>query len=103
MTKTEACRRVALAALLAGSMAAAQEASAGMQLNGSDLNGFAEAASSAQPSVGPAELTDSQMDRVTAGGTVSMNDFHLVMRNNSSSPGLLAGPGDKSDPTPTPK
>jgi type VI protein secretion system component Hcp len=35
------------------------------------------------------------MDRVTAGGgKVSMNDFHFVMRNNSSSPGLLAGTGE---------
>jgi hypothetical protein len=33
MTKTEACRRVALAALLAGSMAAALEASAKIDLN----------------------------------------------------------------------
>jgi type VI protein secretion system component Hcp len=36
------------------------------------------------------------MDRVTAGagaGKVSMQDFHFVMRNNSSSPGLLAGQG----------
>jgi hypothetical protein len=40
MTKTEACRRVALAALVAGTMAVAQEASAGMT-NGLDLNGFA--------------------------------------------------------------
>ena len=42
MTKTEACQRVALAALLAGSMAAAQDARAGFNLNGSDLNGFAD-------------------------------------------------------------
>ena len=41
MTKTEACRRVALAALLAGSMAAAQDASAGT-MNGISLNGFAD-------------------------------------------------------------
>ena len=102
MTKTEACRRVALATLLAGTIAAAQDAHAGLNLNGSDLNGFAEEAASAQPSAGPVELTDGQMDGVTAGGKVSMNDFHFVMRNNSSSPGLLAGPA-KPDPVPTPK
>ena len=69
------------------------------------LGSFVSAASAeslAQLSAEPVELTDRQMDGVTAGaGTVSMNDFHFVMRNNSSSPGLL--PGDKSDPTPTPK
>jgi type VI protein secretion system component Hcp len=45
------------------------------------------------------------MDRVTAGagaGKVSMQDFHFVMRNNSSSPGLLAGT-QKPDPTGNPK
>jgi hypothetical protein len=44
MTKTEACRRVALAALLAGSMAAAQEALAavGEPKNGLDPYGFAD-------------------------------------------------------------
>ena len=46
----------------------------------------------AQPSAGPDELTERQMDGVTAGaGKVSMNDFHFVMRNNSSSPGLRDG------------
>jgi hypothetical protein len=86
MTKTEACRRVALAALLAGTMAAAAAAPA-------------EEAAAA----GPVELTESQMDRVTAGaGKMAMQDFHFVMRNNSSSPGLLAG--DKpTDPQPSPK
>jgi hypothetical protein len=70
------------------------------------LGSFVSAASAeplAQPSAGPAEPTERQMDGVTAGaGKVSMNDFHFVMRNNSSSPGLLAGTG-KPDPTPTPK
>jgi hypothetical protein len=42
------------------------------------------------------------MDGVTAGGKVAMQDFHFVMRNNSSSPGLLAGTG-KPDPQPNPK
>jgi type VI protein secretion system component Hcp len=45
------------------------------------------------------------MDRVTAGagaGKVSMQDFHFVMRNNSSSPSLLAGT-QKPDPTGNPK
>jgi hypothetical protein len=56
--------------------------------NGPDPYGFAEAAAS----TGPVELTEHQMDRVTAGaGKVSMNDFHFVMRNNSSSPGLRDG------------
>jgi hypothetical protein len=89
MTKTEACRRVALAALLAGTMAAAAAAPAA----------HAEEAAAA----GPVELTESQMDRVTAGaGKMAMQDFHFVMRNNSSSPGLLAG--DKpTDPQPSPK
>jgi hypothetical protein len=97
MTKTEACRRVALAALLAGGMAAAQDAHAGLNLNGSDLNGFAEEAASAQPSAGPVELTDRQMDGVTAeAGKVTMQDFHFVMRNNSSSPGLVRCP-DKNN------
>ena len=81
MTKTEACRRVALAAVLAGTIA--------------------DAAAAAQ--AGPVELTERQMDRVTAGaGKVAMQDFHFVMRNNSSSPGLLAGT-QKPEPTPTPK
>ena len=72
--------------------------------NGPDPYGFAEAAASARPSAGPVELTERQMDRVTAGaGKVSMNDFHFVMRNNSSSPGLLAGTTDKPDPQPIPK
>ena len=59
----------------------------------------------AQPSPGPVELTERQMDRVTAGaGKVTMQDFHFVMRNNSSSPGLLLGtPVDDSGTTPTPK
>jgi len=60
------------------------------------LGSFVSAASaqplaqpSAQPSAGPAELTDRQMDRVTAGaGKVSMQDFHFVMKQNSSSPRL---------------
>ena len=74
--------------------------------NGPDPYGFAEEAASArpsaQPSAGPVELTERQMDQVTAGaGQVTMQDFHFVMRNNSSSPGLLAT--DKPAPTPTPK
>ena len=76
--------------------------------NGPDPYGFADEAASArpsaQPSAGPVELTERQMDQVTAGagaGKVSMQDFHFVMRNNSSSPGLLAT--DKPAPTPTPK
>ena len=76
--------------------------------NGPDPYGFADEAASArpsaQPSAGPVELTERQMDQVTAGagaGQVSVQDFHFVMRNNSSSPGLLAG--DKPDPVPTPK
>jgi hypothetical protein len=56
------------------------------------LGSFVSAASAeplAQPS---AEPTERQMDGVTAGaGKVSMNDFHFVMRNNSSSPGLRDG------------
>ena len=69
MTKTEACRRVALAALLAGTIA--------------------DAAAAAQAE--PVELTDRQMDGVTAGaGKVSMQDFHFVMKQNSSSSGLRA-------------
>ena len=59
------------------------------------LGSFVSAASAeplAQPSAGPDELTERQMDGVTAGaGKVSMNDFHFVMRNNSSSPGLRDG------------
>ena len=59
------------------------------------LGSFVSAASAeplAQPSAGPAEPTERQMDGVTAGaGKVSMNDFHFVMRNNSSSPGLRDG------------
>jgi hypothetical protein len=43
----------------------------------------------AQPSAGPVELTERQMDQVTAGaGKVAMQDFHFVMKQNSSSPGL---------------
>jgi hypothetical protein len=46
MTKTEACRRVALAALLTGAMTVAHEARANpgfkITVNGLDLNGFAE-------------------------------------------------------------
>ena len=102
MTKTEARRRVALAALLAGTIAAAHEARAITQIasNGPDPYGFAGEAASAQPSAGPVELTERQMDQVTAGaGQVSMQDFHFVMRSNSSSPGLL----DKPDPVPTTK
>ena len=67
------------------------------------LGSFVSAASaepSAQPSAEPVELTDRQMDGVTAGaGKVSMQDFHFVMRNNSSSPGLLAGTTDKPHTT----
>jgi hypothetical protein len=49
----------------------------------------------AQPSPGPVELTERQMDRVTAGagaGKVGMQDFHFVMKQNSSSPGLYPDP-----------
>ena len=46
MTKTEACRRVALAALLAATLAGAHEARADpgfkITVNGLDLNGFAD-------------------------------------------------------------
>jgi type VI protein secretion system component Hcp len=80
MTKTEACRRGALAALLAGTIAAAAAPAA-----------HAEEAAAA----GPVELTERQMDRVTAGaGKVSMNDFHFVMKQNSSSPGLVPADPD---------
>ena len=42
------------------------------------LGSFVSAAS-AQPSAEPVELTDRQMDQVTAGaGKVSMQDFHFV-------------------------
>ena len=62
------------------------------------LGSFVSAASAeplAQPSAGPVELTERQMDGVTAGaGKVSMNDFHFVMRNNSSSPVMI--PGNRS-------
>ncbi len=40
MTKTEACRRVALAALLAGVMVGAHEARAGIASNGFSYNGL---------------------------------------------------------------
>ena len=42
MTKTESCRRVALAALLAGTMAAAPAAQAKITVNGLDPYGFAD-------------------------------------------------------------
>ena len=56
MTKTEACRRVALAALLAGSMAAAQDASA-RTMNGIDLNGFADRSNALPDGGGPRGLS----------------------------------------------
>jgi len=49
------------------------------------LGSFVSAAS-AQPSAGPAELSDRQISQVTAGagaGNVSMQDFHFVMKQNS--------------------
>ena len=98
---------LAAAALALGATAAAAPAAQAMSecdtwqcgSNGPDPYGFAEAAASA----GLVELTKGQMDRVTAGaGKVAMQDFHFVMRNNSSSPGLLADPV-KTEPTPNPK
>ena len=109
---------VAAAALALGAAAAAAPAAQARSecdewicgSNGPDPYGFAEEAASArpsaQPSAGPTELTERQMDQVTAGagaGQVSVQDFHFVMRNNSSSPGLLGGSTDKPDPQPVPK
>jgi len=74
MTKTEACRRVALAALVAGTMAVAQEASAGMT-NGVDLNGFA------------------------ADGTLPPG----VSPDGANPDGVQIAAGDKPTPTPDPK
>jgi hypothetical protein len=82
MTKTETCRRGALAALLAGTIAAAAAAPAA----------HAEEAAAA----GPVELTERQMDRVTAGGVNGRPTVTFVMKHNSSSPGLVRCPDPRN-------
>jgi hypothetical protein len=105
MTKTEACRRVALAALLAGAMAGAHEARAdrGIATNGLDLNGVnmqgVSPHGAGPDAAAPARAADPSRLRLRAA--------------RPATPERAAGPEggvrialwktDKPEPTPTPK